>query len=1034
MSAPGLLRTLGYDESPNFLQGDELRYAPENGSTFRKAEGTCRLQGVYVLRGPARGETADVPVVYVCRAESEEDARAIHRRVWNQNVVPFLIVHTDTKVRLYSGFDYATGARAGREAGLLREGALREVANVLAAFNARAIDDGSVWQEWGARVTPEKRVDWRLLDSLRQLESWLRSNGLEDRSLAHALIGKYVYLHYLRARNILSDRKLSDWNLRQREVFSRDATLKAFRYLVHRLEEWLNGAIFPISDSQLQGIRTEHLKRVAGAFVGDEPDGQLHLNFDAYDFSHIPIETISVMYEQFLHAPEDVGKRSVGRERGAYYTPMPVVSYILSELNRRWPLQPGTRTLDASCGSGALLVHCYRMLVEQHLRSNDGERPRPTELRDLLVRHIFGIDSDGDACQVAELSLILTLLDYVEPPDLSNTSFKLPDLRDRNIFHGDAFDDNAPLFDKVRRHAYQWIVGNPPWKELKKHSIAESDVRVWDWMQRHKDVCPIGGNQVAEAFAWRVRQFADRDGVIGLLLPAMTLFKNESRGFRRAFFRENAVWHVANFANLAEVLFAGRSRVPAAAFCYSPILADGETSYPDHITVYSPLVANQEATRPARARKRQESWSLLINGSEVRDLSYREALTGHLLPWKAAAWGSRWDTRLLRNIERSGFPSLGDLAAEGAIVLSQGLELRRMPEDEVHEPLEHRPEVSGKPRLNSAALKRKRFLFSIPPEAIDPVPDDETYVRKGRFELPYKICHPPHVIVSAARNFAVFSDEFLIVPPRQIGIAGPREVGDLLKALALYLNSDFVRYHQFFISPEFGVKRDRATLSALRDLPVPFSPRSEHDRDHWCAVYDELARVTSGASSSCFSFDEPKALLQRANELVSESLGLDWREQSLVHDLAHVRLALVDGKVGRDAVRPPSEGELKEYAQALRSELDDFLSEDRRVRHAIDVWCGADYGIVRVRLRTGAGGESIRVQQLGPQSDQELREICEHLRTRYSQWIYFNRNLTVYEDENTYILKPLQLVHWTRSQALVDAGEVIAETLTPTGA
>jgi hypothetical protein len=133
-------------------------------------------------------------------------------------------------------------------------------------------------------------------------------------------------------------------------------------------------------------------------------------------------------------------------------------------------------------------------------------------------------------------------------------------------------------------------------------------------------------------------------------------------------------------------------------------------------------------------------------------------------------------------------------------------------------------------------------------------------------------------------------------------------------------------------------------------------------------------------------------------------------------------------------VRPPSEGDLRQYAEALRSELDDFVSEDRHERLGIDVWCGSDYGIVRVGLRASSEGESTRVGQLSPQSDQEICEICEHLRTRYSQWLYFNRNLTVYENENTYLFKPLQLVHWTRSQALVDAGEVIAETLAPTGA
>jgi methylase of polypeptide subunit release factors len=1033
MAARRLLSALGYDESPNFLQGDNLRYAPENGSTFRRAAVTCGLQGVYVLRGAAPGDTPDVPVVYVCRAESEDDARAIHRRVWNQNIVPFLIVHTDTKVRLYAGFDYATPSRAGTEAGLLREGALRDIANVLAAFNARAIDDGSVWKEWGAQVTPEKRVDWRLLDNLRQLESWLRSNGLEDRSLAHTLIGKYVYLHYLRARNILSDRKFADWDLKE-EVFSRHAKLKAFRDLVDRLDEWLNGAIFPVSDSELDSIRAEHLRRVAGAFAGDTMDGQLHLDFDAYDFSHIPIETISVIYEQFLHAAEGTNKRSVGRERGAYYTPMPVVSYILSQLNRRRPLQAGTRILDASCGSGAFLVHCYRMLIEQHLCNSNGKRPRPTELRDLLVRHIVGIDSDRDACQVAELSLILTLLDYVEPPDLSNTNFKLPVLRNRNIFHGDAFDDDAPLFDNVGPQAYQWIVGNPPWKELKKHSIAKTDAAVWDWMQRHKGVFPTGGNQVAEAFAWRVRQFADRDGVIGLLLPAMTLFKNESRGFRQAFFRENTVWHVANFANLAEVLFAGRSRVPAAAFCYSPISPDAETSYPDHITVYSPLVANQEATRPAHARKRQESWSLVVNASEVRDISYRKALTGDLLPWKVVAWGSAWDLRLVKKLRESDFQTVRDLESCGRLRIAQGLELGGSSGRSAERPLEQRPELVGKKRLIMRPLKQRQHIYGFPDEALEDIHKDGSFVPEGRFNNAFAVCQPPHIVLNAGRTFAVYTDDFVVVPHPHIGIAASIRDAALLKALALYLSCDFVRYYEFFISPQTGVKREAAALLALRSLPVPSALARGADVQRWCALYDALDAATRGASCHDSSRSNLNALLKRVNDLASRSLGLDSREQSLVDDLVHVRLALVDGKVGRAAVRRPEEGELREYAQALCADIDDFLNEDRDVRHAIDVWYGDDFGIVRVGMRTGGGGESIRVQQLSPQSDQEVREICEHLRTRYSQWLYFNRNLTVYENENAYLFKPLQLVHWTRSQALVDAGEVIAETLTPTGA
>ena len=69
-------------------------------------------------------------------------------------------------------------------------------------------------------------------------------------------------------------------------------------------------------------------------------DWQLHLDFQAYNFSYIPIETLSVIYEQFLHQSVKKDKstkkeKSKGREAGAYYTPIPVVNFMLNELEQR---------------------------------------------------------------------------------------------------------------------------------------------------------------------------------------------------------------------------------------------------------------------------------------------------------------------------------------------------------------------------------------------------------------------------------------------------------------------------------------------------------------------------------------------------------------------------------------------------------------------------------------------------------------------------------------------------------------------------
>lgn len=56
-------------------------------------------------------------------------------------------------------------------------------------------------------------------------------------------------------------------------------------------------------------------------------------------------------------------------------------------------------------------------------------------------------------------------------------------------------------------------------------------------------------------------------------------------------------------------------------------------------------------------------------------------------------------------------------------------------------------------------------------------------------------------------------------------------------------------------------------------------------------------------------------------------------------------------------------------------------------------------------------------------------EMRRHLRATRSQWVYYERNLRIYEETTTYLCKPRQRLLWTQSQALLDASEVIAETL-----
>lgn len=187
-----LAKVLGYKTSKSFLSGAAASALGQHSFSHlcRRISNHFRLQGIYVL-----GESAHhspTPVVALFHAEDEAEARQIHRLVWNQDFVPFVLVESPKVIRLYSGFQYQS--TSNDESGIINPlGDFNRIQEVLSGFHASEIDDGLLWAKWGEHVDPSKRVDWHLLDNLEKLGRRLRSLGL-DKEISHAFIGRFVYL------------------------------------------------------------------------------------------------------------------------------------------------------------------------------------------------------------------------------------------------------------------------------------------------------------------------------------------------------------------------------------------------------------------------------------------------------------------------------------------------------------------------------------------------------------------------------------------------------------------------------------------------------------------------------------------------------------------------------------------------------------------------------------------------------------------------------------------------------------------------
>ncbi|MCK4784215.1 MAG: N-6 DNA methylase, partial [Desulfobacteraceae bacterium] len=553
MNSQQLIEKLGYVDNPVFLKGERLREHHGYSFFFAQAEKEeyCNLKGVYtLLYSPDKLSSSSLtPVVYVCEADNEAKAEEIHKRVWNQNIVPFLIVVTPKNIRLYSGFEYDYDRKQSDEERVLEVAInAKEVLDKLSAFKSESIDSGDIWKR--RPISVEGRVDRHLLANLEKLSEVLTDEN-KDYKLpiehAHTLIGKYIYLQYLRDRDILSDKRLekAKINVKVDDIFGSNANKNKLYQLEKYLNGFLNGSVFPLPS--INDIRPEHIEKVACTFKGGDPESGQGSLFDMYDFSCIPIETLSVVYQQFLH------QKGKGKQKGAYYTPVHLVNSVLDELDAKKPLKEGMKIFDPSCGSGAFLVQCYRRLVESVVR-NQEDKLKPTDLRKLLVDNIFGLDADKEACWVAELSLSLTLLDYIEPHDLTTyPTFKLPELHNKNIFHCEEgfFDDKSLWTKSIPKKGYDWIVGNPPWKNKEKYEDDKLyDQKALHWININRKTCPVDNYQTAEAFAWKTTELLAEDGQCGLLMPAKTLFKKQGDKFRAKFFSEIETWCIVNFANI----------------------------------------------------------------------------------------------------------------------------------------------------------------------------------------------------------------------------------------------------------------------------------------------------------------------------------------------------------------------------------------------------------------------------------------------------------------------------------------------------
>jgi len=511
-------------------------YAPELNALLAPG-GSIRARAVFDVDG--------VPAVVFISGSgkplTQSELDKVRQRVWNQNLAQIILEVSNDQVLVRP----VTKTADSLEIVTAKE------ARADGPFSGFDVSSNSL-----ARRLPEwfdagDRVDRKLLANLSVCVRDVAQAGYSkitvddlSRRLAELLMGQVLFISYLEHRGIVSDIYRSHHKVGRLHQLVAERDIGGLRRLIDRLKEDFNGDF--LSDDRhdpwqsLNALGFQTLERFLNRT--DMTTGQG--DFWNYDFSFIPVELLSGLYESFLS--EDVQSTT-----GAYYTPRHLAMLAADQAfgASTNPLQE--TVFDGACGSGILLTTAFRRMIAL-TEARDGSPLSFKQRRQLLTQHIFGADINEMACRVTAFSLYLSLLEGLDPSDIreaqSRERVKLPTLKGSNLLFGDAGDFFGPKHGFSHRK-FSLILSNPPWIEPRGNDVTSADI----WAEKAKS--PVGHRQVAAAFAIRAMEFLSDGGHLCLILPINLFLGPSKQSFVKHLFEHARPIRLINFGDFQNLLF-----------------------------------------------------------------------------------------------------------------------------------------------------------------------------------------------------------------------------------------------------------------------------------------------------------------------------------------------------------------------------------------------------------------------------------------------------------------------------------------------
>lgn len=771
--------------------------------------------------------------------KSNQDAN-IHHKLWNAGIVPFCFIFKGSQVLIYNcgkkpqwdddGENFITSPHD-----LIN--LLNDTKNKLELYNVRQFDSGLFWDSTaGKQFKYEEGAYEQLLAQLKNVKSNIISRvGNENSALIKRVLMMLILIKYLEERKDEENNGALNPDVFYRTYNPKNPTLEGvlenaetFATVLKELssKEHFNGEIFYLNSQELLALKEKIDLSLFQHFVkGDvsifskasQGIGQMSL-WKLYQFSYLPIELISHIYEDFL-ADENGQKK-----KGVVYTPPYLVQFLIDQCMPLKEPKQSFKVLDPACGSGIFLVGTFKRMIQWWRVQNDWKKPKKEnidELKQLLQNNIFGCDLESEAVTLSYFSLGLALLDSLSPKEIwRNVHFD--NLIGNNLFQGDFF---KTLEDEKLNKDFQLIIGNPPFNS-----------EFTDWAnkvnKKEKENNPerpdIPDNQIALLFLEQSFKLLKEGGNCCLILPSgPVLYNTNTHNFRKYLFEQNYFKGIYDFTPLRVKLFIGSSSSAKPAV----VSVFAEKSRPENRPCFHYIFRRTKASG--------EKIEFEIDHYDIHKVSHNAA-TKNPRVWQANFMGGGRLHQLLNKIHNSQtlgqyldemIENNGWKVAEGWIESANSTDIKRVNHLSIKE---NRTEIENEELIKLEGTYKADWITGFEYVETSDFTEDgisKVYTCNSKYFLRSRrknkeIFHPPHLLIKESVTGksipVVFSNKYLTFKDKVFGIHSSNVDSSDLQRLGDYLKDSNCVSLMWLLSGQVLTSREGVPLKGdILNLPYP---------------------------------------------------------------------------------------------------------------------------------------------------------------------------------------------------------------------